>query len=122
MKTHIKFFRTSILIALMLLCFPILNSVHAQTDRPARMDQTSKAISLDENIAFGHIYYLDIKNMDFPSRVDAKKYFRPFNTPFVSFTVHFEEKVVNIELDLRAKNDWTIKDWNTYLSTITAKK
>ena len=122
MKTHIKFFKTSFLIALMLLCLPILNSVHAQTDRPAKMDQTSKIISLDEDVAFGHIYYLDIKNMNFPSRVDAKKYFRPLNTPFVSFTVHFEEKTVNIELALRAKNEWGVKDWNTYLSTITAAK
>jgi hypothetical protein len=120
MQNRMKFFQLLSLSALLLLCFSVLNPVNGQNDRPAKLDKQTKIISLDETVPFGYSYYLDIENMNFASRAEAKQYFRPYNTPFVTFSVHFEEQIVNIELQLREKGDWEIKDWNTYLATLTA--
>lgn len=116
-----KLILRTMLAALILSGMPSL--AHAQdSERPAKIDKQTHVVTLDESVPFGYIYHMDISAMDFPSKEKAKEFFRPFNTELVSFNVHFDEKKVNIVLDVRSQPTWGAADWNKYFAGLTPKK
>ena len=119
MKNAFKSFRVKFLAATFLLGMVISIPGNAQNDRPAIIDPESKVVSLDEDVPYGYIYYLDLGENNFSTEKEAKDFFRKYNTELASFSVHFAEKQVHITLQLRQRPDWTINDWNQYLAENT---
>lgn len=99
-----------------------LSNANGQSNRSAYLDARSKVLSLDKNAPLGHIYSLDLSKETFGSEKEAKHFFRKYNSALISCAVHFDEKRVNIRLDLRSRPKWEVADWNALLASTARNK
>ena len=116
MKTLLNLSKTLLIIGCFLLMLP--ETVHAQTAQKAKYDPTTKVISLDEKVAFGYLFQLDLSPMKFPSQAAAEEFFSNWTTELVSFQVNFEKRSANVILNTRSQPTWLAKEWNAYLAKL----
>jgi hypothetical protein len=83
----------------------------------ASLDKAGK-VMLQKDEPLQYVNVLDLSGLDFATEESAAAYFSQKNTQLVTFDVDPVEQVVRIRIELRGRPDWTVEDWNQYLSTL----
>lgn len=117
MKKHCKIHRT---LLFALFCFAFIGTTQAQTsvsEGKAILNEKGKVVLQNkEKLTYNN--FMDISAMKFEKSEKATEHFSKKNTELVTFVVDLEKKTVNIQIELRARPDWTIEDWNKYLEKL----
>lgn len=83
----------------------------------ASLDKAGK-VALQKGEPLHYVNVMDISGLDFATEESAVEYFSQKNTQLVTFDVDPVEQVVRIRIELRGRPDWTVEEWNHYLSTL----
>jgi hypothetical protein len=118
MQKQVKFFKAGLLVWLLFFGFAGIANLSAQTALKANYDKTTQVLSLDESGAFGYLFELDIRPMNFASQRAADEFFSNWTTELVSFQVDFAKRKAEVMLNTRSQSDWGAKEWNTYLAEL----
>ena len=118
MKTFQNLLTRSAFPGLLILLAIALGSGALQAQTIATAQMADGVVLLDENAPLTFQYQLDMQDMTFENEQEALDFFTQYNTQRASFLVYFEEKRVEIHIELRMEPTWTISDWNAYLLEI----
>ena len=102
--------------------FLLFSCLHAfaQTDAPERgkavVGKEGKVVIQPAPLQYDNV--VDLSSLDQSARQQAKTRFAGKNTDLVTFVVDETTGEIHVQIELRARPDWTVDDWNHYLSTL----
>jgi len=112
-------FRTTMVSLALMLCWHISADAQSLTSSAGKVILNKEGkMALVSGQALTYNNVLDISTIDFASKEMATEQFTKKNSPLVTFNVDYATKQVTIQIELRAKPDWTLEDWNKYLETL----
>ncbi|MCB9282850.1 MAG: hypothetical protein H6563_02155 [Lewinellaceae bacterium] len=114
-------FKKSFRIPLLFLAFLALGlQLQAQGDAPrmgkALADKEGKVMIQSGPLCYDNV--IDLSSVDASIRSNVKAHFSGKNTQLVTFVVDENKGQVHVQIELRAQPDWTVEDWNKYLSSL----
>jgi len=74
------------------------------------------AVTLSEEEPLQTHYTISASQFDFESDQEAINYFNGINTEYVVYRPTLYNGKINIYPQLKKNPDWTVEDWNAYLS------
>ncbi|HLP92530.1 MAG TPA: hypothetical protein VK168_00760 [Saprospiraceae bacterium] len=117
MQTKFKFLKY-------LLCIAMLSGWHIGAQAQSATMAGGKAsmskegkITLQQGQALQYNNVLDISHMSL-SESATSSLFTQKNTDLVTFQPDAAKKVVYVQIELRARPNWTLEDWNAYLAKL----
>jgi hypothetical protein len=100
---------------------PLANSAHIydqelqeEIKRGKASISTEMLVKLPERKALFAAYKANISDFKFKDAAAAEKHFGYFNGNLVRCIVNFEKEEVTIYLNLPARPEWTVADWNNH--------
>jgi len=117
--TQCSYLRSLRNISMLVLGLILCSAFSASAQSVLNFDK-KEGISIPEQVSM--TYDMDLELGDhFTKAQDAVDYFKRYNTPITTATLDTEKGMVTISFEFRAKPDWTKKEWNTYLKSLTKK-
>ena len=104
------------LVILLSICLDINAQSYIPEMGKAKVDRTGKVMLESGPLIYDNVF--DLSALDATVRANAKAHFSGMNTQLVTFEIDEAKGEAHVQIELRARPDWTVEDWNKYLSSL----